>query len=150
MKTLAAGLAMLVGGSAYLLWREESLLMFKWFSDVGMSPTIESLRSAALPLRSSLPGWSLYSLPEALWLLSGLLLLDVVWGIDKRHGYLFWTLCLATMAVGSELGQLLDIVPGRFDPIDLLLMLLSCVIAGFVAAVSVRSGKKGLLLWSST
>jgi hypothetical protein len=144
MKAFAAAFAMLVGGLIYVLWREQGLLMFAWFSDVGLSPQVATLRNAALPLRPLLPSWLLYSLPEALWLLSGLLALDVIWGTRKRGGYLFWTVCLATMAIGSEVGQFVRVVPGRFDPVDLALMLVSCGMGGFFAGVGPHS-LRGLL-----
>ena len=65
------------------------------------------------------------------WLFSDLVLLNAVWGHHAPGPFLFWSSALVGMAVLSEMGQKIGILPGTFDAGDLLGMLGACV-AGYV------------------
>lgn len=125
-------LAMLTGGAVYVLWRPKSLVMFAWFDSLGLSSTLEALRAVTSPVRRVLPIWVIYSLPQALWLLSGLLGLEFIWGVRPRTpGHRLWLVALVSLAFGIECGQYVGLIPGRFDRTDVILLLV--VIAGVLA-----------------
>lgn len=123
MKTLWVGIAaLLVGGCLYVLGRTESLLMFVWFDRLGLSTVVYSVRDRTEAVMQQLPQWALYSLPNALWLASGLLVLNGIWGIKSTIDKRVWMFALWCVAIGGEVGQLLQIVPGTFDWLDLGMM----------------------------
>ena len=110
---------LLSGGLLYISFRQDTLKMFSWFDSVNLSVAISELRLITLPLTDHLPNWFLYSLPDGLWLFSYLSILLAVWNnIISKHN-IHWLLLVPTIAIISEIGQLLGIVPGTFDIFDL-------------------------------
>lgn len=103
-----------VGGMIYLMFRDESLVMFRWCEELHIKGYIDSLR-----IPCTLPQWVVYSLPDGLWLCSYVLFISVVWNFDLKHGwpYIF---SLPTIAIASELAQAFGWVRGTFDWVDLL------------------------------
>ena len=110
---------LLFGGFIYILFRQDSLKMFSWFESVNLSNSISELRLFTLPLSFHLPDWFLYSLPDGLWLFSYISLLLVIWSnvISKQN--IHWVLLVPLIAIFSEIGQLIKLVPGTFDLVDL-------------------------------
>ena len=110
---------LLFGGFIYILFRQDSLKMFSWFESVNLSNSISELRLFTLPLSFHLPDWFLYSLPDGLWLFSYISLLLLIWGnvISKQN--IHWVLLVPLIAIFSEIGQLIKLVPGTFDIVDL-------------------------------
>lgn len=110
---------LLLGGFIYILFRQDSLKMFIWFESINLSNSISELRLFTLPLSFHLPDWFLYSLPDGLWLFSYISLLLLIWGnvISKQN--IHWVLLVPLIAIFSEIGQLIKLVPGTFDIVDL-------------------------------
>jgi hypothetical protein len=127
----AASFALFLGGMIYVLWRNESLIMFRWFDVLGFGGQVHCLRIYAKPYVNILPQWVIFSLPQALWLFSGILLLKSIWGNDKHKRILFWSVILLTIAFGIEYGQYLHWIPGTFDELDIGLL-----IAGYTVSVA--------------
>jgi hypothetical protein len=133
--------AMLVGGLIYVCWREPHLRMFGWFEALGISNVVGSVRLASAPLRDGIPAWVVFCLPQALWLLSGLLALHVVWGRRSGSGFRSWALVLVLVALGFECGQLMGVIPGQFDIWDLVLLAFACFTAqGILSFTSTDGG----------
>jgi hypothetical protein len=72
--------AVTAGGGIYLLWRPESLLVFRWIRLAGLEPSLSALRSAAAGIGAVLPGWVIY----ALWAFALGLFLFTLWGACRR------------------------------------------------------------------
>lgn len=117
--------AMSLGGATYLLFRPTSLLLFSWLEKINMLDYIDTARGN---INFSLPEWVIYSLPDGLWLLSYMLVIGAIWDFDLKHSApaLFF---LPALALISELLQLPGIVPGTFDPGDILAYLLGITLA---------------------
>ena len=128
-KALLASVALLIGGMIYVLWRSEALLMFIWFDALGMRPAVEILRGYAAPYSTTFPSWFYFSLPQALWLFSGILLFDSVWRGDARLHKWFWVIVVAVSAIGGEFAQHWRFLPGTFDLLDIILCILALTIA---------------------
>lgn len=121
LKTIVIPAAPLgVGGLIYILWRSPSLLMFKWFDALGLTTLLMSMRSACSDVRSNIPDWVLYSLPDAAWLSSGFLLYAVIWSGSRCGARHFWVWVPPFLAVTGEFGQLFRVVPGTFDVTDVM------------------------------
>lgn len=114
----APGLLIVFGGCIYVLWRSESLVMFRWFDTVGLLPVIEAARSLAACFRPRLPGWFLYSVPDAAWASSGVLLFAAIWSGSCHPARHFWVLLAPSLALAGEFAQFLRLLPGTFDMTD--------------------------------
>jgi len=102
------------------------LLVFTWYGWLGLQAPLLALRANLAGVRHFLPAFVLYSLPDALWVYSFTFLMQSVWFLHpKSYGRTFWILLPVSLAVGAEVGQLLKVVPGTFDLMD---------IAGYIAA----------------
>lgn len=133
----------LIGGLIYLTYRTETLLMFGWFNYIGFSDVIEFLRLNPLLQNIAIPNWIKYSLPDALWLFSFNYILLIFWNFRIDIHSVFWFFLSASIGVFSELGQLINIIPGTFDYIDLLLLLIASIIPFLI--VHLKSKKQNLL-----
>lgn len=125
---LASIAAMLLGGMTYVVYRPESLWMFRWFDALGLGGVVDALRGSDLARSIRPPAWWIGSAPAALWLASGLLALRVAWIGPADRGRWLWIALLLVASSAGELGQAVDLVPGTFDLLDLAAM-------GFAAAV---------------
>jgi len=113
-----------LGASIYLLLRPTSLLMFHWADKFGLMTTIDLLRFHYRLINSFNPPLIVYSMPFALWVLSYLLITRIVWwGSPCRLRYM-WFWCVPLISVIAEVLQKFEIVPGTFDIIDLITLLI--------------------------
>lgn len=125
-----------LGGMVYLLWRHDSLTMFRWLSALGVEGVVTELRAWAAPLSEELPPWVYLSLPQSLWLFSGCLAIHGLWRGSGAVQQRCWTAVVLMLALGGELGQAAGLVPGVFDMVDLLLILFAFGAARLVTAAS--------------
>jgi hypothetical protein len=68
--------------------------------------------------------WTFYNLSDALWLYSFLSALAFIWKDNRRLG-LAWQGGMTLLALASEFFQKAHIIPGTFDPADLLAYLIA-------------------------
>lgn len=124
---LSLGLgALCVGTGIYLLFRSSELLVFEWLKRIGLADPIFALREFFAFSWSIWPSWWLYSLPNALWLFSGLLVLDTIWKQENHPSEIIpkwaWLGVFGLSPFLAELGQLWGAIPGTFDPRDLVFL----------------------------
>lgn len=110
--TLAIGL-FLTGVSIYLLWRDEHILIHRLMAWSGADSFIFPLRNGVKDI--PLPEWVRFALPDGLWAMSYILLIDAC----VKRGYLL-TAVIPALGILSELMQLAGWLPGTFDTADLL------------------------------
>jgi hypothetical protein len=96
------------GSAIYLMCRDSNILAFRLFDAFGVSPP-----NRLDPGRVANP--VLCSLPDGLWVFAFASWMRLIW---SRHW--FWCNLPACMALGSEIGQLYQIIPGTFDLLDVL------------------------------
>ena len=110
--------ALTIGGLIYIRYRSESLLMFDWFQNLGLSDSIDDFRSnGEMP---NMYGWIKYNLPAGLWLFAYMFVIDAVWGKDKNRVSMYFLYVLPLLAVASEFMQFVGLLPATFDVMDLL------------------------------
>lgn len=107
---------MALGGSIYLLFRPTSLVLFSWIERIDLMDWVNALRNS---VTFTLPDWVLYSLPDGLWIYSYILVIVAIRNFNIRESTLA-IFCLPTVAIISEFLQLPGIIPGTFDPSDIL------------------------------
>jgi len=125
---------MLIGGMIYLIWRPESLLMFSWAEKLSLLHVVEALREFGRECLPNPPAWVLNSLPHALWIFSGIVLLGTVWGETSLRWFMLWSFSLITISIFSELGQISGLLPGTYDFSDIAGMLIASI-AGYAITI---------------
>src|SRR6185312_6035883 len=123
-------LPLLVGGLMYVCWRGPDLLMFRWFEALGLEPVVGKLTELSSGVEPHLPRFIVYSLPDGLWVYSLTAFFVRIWSQTRRSvlSTIFLSLSLV-LGAGSELGQLIRLVPGTFDWIDFLFYIAAAVLA---------------------
>lgn len=110
---IIALLLILTGGMIYVLYRPESLLLFRVTDSLGITPLIDILRSNSS--RVMLPSFMINSLPAGLWTASYLLMMYITTKFHTRRIRLMLALPLPISAIALEFMQLLGWCPGTFD-----------------------------------
>ena len=127
MKRLSAGiLCFVIGLSIYLLFRDKVLLGFHLCEAIGIGGAVDELRASVSHI--SLPEFVLYSLPDGLWTVSYILIIDYVFRKQPLHIRIVWTAIIPFIGAVSELLQFVGIVPGVFDVADFLCYLVPHII----------------------
>lgn len=115
----------LAGGVAlYLALRAPDIRLFAWARALALDPVVAALRAAAAPLRPHAPAWLLGSAPDGAWAYAFGAALGSMWqGQGGARGARAWLAAGAAMTAFLEIGQGAGLVPGVFDPLDLVFML---------------------------
>ena len=108
----------LTGGIIYVLYRPESLLLFRVTDSLGITPLIDIARSNTSKVM--LPSFMINSLPAGLWTASYLMMMYITTKYHTRRIRLMLALPLPVMAIVLELMQFLGWCPGTFDIYDLI------------------------------
>jgi len=118
-KPLVVTLPVLAGGLIYVAFRSEHLLMFQWFTAIGLAEPVFRFRKFAGVYRSWVPDTVVFSAPSGLWLLSYSLALSLIWPDRSRRNAVVWVALLYAIVTSSEFLQLAGILPGTFDWVDI-------------------------------
>lgn len=104
-------LSLFCGGCIYLLFRKETLLMFKWADSLQLTNNIHQIRQQFTSFQ--VPEIFIYALPDGLWSLSYVLFIEAFWFGEKKS----WVLASVVPAIGflSEILQFLGLIQGTFD-----------------------------------
>jgi hypothetical protein len=121
--------ALIVGSLLYMLARPRGLIAFEWVGAVGLGGALVRARTTILPFTSALPSFVRFSVPDGLWAFAFTRGLVLVWSGTWSRASAPWILLAPTVAIGSELGQAAQIVPGTFDVVDLLSVTLGSALA---------------------
>ncbi len=116
-------ISLLIGGIIYLLFRSTDLYMFKWLDSINLLSNLQSYRLIVTDFEKIIPKIVIYSIPNGLWLFSGILIIKVIWWeeiIYQRIYIIFF--CIISFL--SKILQLFNIVPGVFDILDLIILVI--------------------------
>jgi hypothetical protein len=125
----SAAVSLFLGSAIYLLFRSESLLMFRWATALRLLPLINTLRFYSHGFEPFIPAWFIYSSPFALWIVSYMLLVRAIWFGDKSIARNLWLWAVPFVSIAAELGQYPRLVPGTFDIFDLLTIIAAIAFA---------------------
>ncbi len=116
-------LPLFVGGFIYILFRNESLIMFDWFDKLGLLEPIKELREIINPIKPYMANWIYFSLADGLWtyaFTSAFLLFG-----DRNR---YWLALPFLLSIGVEMLQYLGLFKGTYDPLDLLFCVIGYVL----------------------
>lgn len=111
-------LPILIGGHIYIVSRPKSLKMFKWFENLSIDKLTNSIRNAFIHI--DYPYWVKYNLPDLLWVFSFTSLMLIIWDKKIITENILYIIFPVLVGILSEVGQLLGIINGTFDIIDIL------------------------------
>ncbi|MBL4655719.1 MAG: hypothetical protein JKY33_07845 [Bacteroidia bacterium] len=118
-----------IGGFIYLTFRTEDLLMFKWFYFLGLEDSIQYFRQNFNHLEPVIPDWFIYSLPTCLWVYSLTNCMIFIWKGKLTLISMLWVTSGVILAITGEVSQIIDLIPGTFDLIDLISIIIT---SGFI------------------
>ena len=117
---------MIIGGFIYILFRENTLVMFDWFNSLGFESIIYHFREN-INTNIHLPKWIVYSLPDGIWIYSLTSLMILIWRLDSNKIKYIWFLIGPLLGISAEMGQLFNIIPGTFDNTDIAFCLIASI-----------------------
>jgi hypothetical protein len=126
---LHVAVPLLIGGGIYLLWRDPSLLMFRWTDALWGSVWLDPVRQVVSPARPFLPDWLLFSVPDGAWVYAYVAFFGRLWREGPAWARHFWTWLGPALAIGGELGQIVGWVPGTWDPLDVVWYIIAAAVA---------------------
>ncbi len=118
---------MIIGGFIYIIFREKKLLMFSWFSSLEIINFVDYLRNNTLHIQL-IPDWIKFSLSDGIWVYSLTSLMLIIWYRDTNKLRFIWLFIGPILGLAAEFGQLVKIVPGTYDNIDFLLLLIATIL----------------------
>jgi hypothetical protein len=123
---LTAVTPLIFGGLIYIIYRSETLLMFKYFNKIGLSENIIKLRQVFENI--ILPSWTIFSLPDALWIFSFTNLMLIIWDYRITIQSIIWILIGPFIGIVLEIGQAFHLIRGTFDIIDLIFIIIASIL----------------------
>jgi hypothetical protein len=96
---------------------------------IGLDGAARSLRSITVPIGVHLPRVLRFHFADAAWGWALGASLALVWANERGARRKGWFVAGALLAVAAEWAQLVGVLPGTFDPIDLFVLILSYVTA---------------------
>jgi len=116
------------GGIIYLLFRSDSLMMFRWADAIGIKPVLDDMRVYCTTIQFENLNWFFFSFPDGLWVYSFTSFMLIVWGLKFSRHSLLWISIGPLLALCGEMGQAFGVVRGTFDPTDFLLCLIGSIL----------------------
>lgn len=115
-----------IGGTLYIIYRPQSILLFRLTDAIGLGPYINSIRKTFSHL--PLPNFVIYSLPAGLWTASYLMIMYCNTASLNFKMRLILSLPLPICAIILEFMQLIGWCPGTFDIYDLICYIIPLII----------------------
>ncbi len=116
VKVLLSFAILIIGGLIYVGFRDKSLLMFRWFEQLGISGEVDTFRN--LVNSEGIYGWVKNSLPDGLWIFAYMFLVDAIWNGSKSISSYIFIFSLPCFALLSEFLQYFGLFTGVFDWVD--------------------------------
>lgn len=125
-----------IGSFIYIMFRQDTLLVFKWIDHVGLGSFIALIRER---ITLSLPAFVKYSLPDGLWAYAFAYTIYQIWQHSRKivtHSIIFGIPCIG---IGSEVLQIPHLIQGTFDFNDVIAYGLAAVL---LYMISKQKGKQ--------
>ncbi|MFA5404158.1 MAG: hypothetical protein WC358_04420 [Ignavibacteria bacterium] len=117
---LEAVVPVFIGALIYILFRTDSLQMYRWFEYLKISGFIYSFRDSVNIFPEGYFKILINTIPNGLWAFSYSAFLLVIWKNEiTSHNY-YYFIFIPIIAVMSEFMQLFGIVSGTFDILDVI------------------------------
>ncbi|MBS2016640.1 MAG: hypothetical protein JST00_27400 [Deltaproteobacteria bacterium] len=128
---VAAPLAL--GAVTYLLLRPGEAWFVRLLGDGALGAPLHRLRAATVPIGARVPSVLLGVAPDLAWALAAGALLGLVWRDRRGAAARAWYALGLAAALGFEVAQRFHLVPGTFDPRDLVALTVGYVAGWWLA-----------------
>jgi len=118
----------------YLIWRPTNIMYFSWIEILKLDGNVFNLRLLFYNTNSYIPGWFVYSLPNALWFLALHSFLVAVWKNNSAK----LTLILCFFGAFIELLQMNKVIPGDGNVEDALWVILMMLSSNYLNKIYLR------------
>lgn len=144
---LFIGVVLLLAGCLiYFSWRDEHINLCVWTNEIGFGFLIEFLHTTIGRIE---PGSFVRdSLPDGLYCLAYILIMDCVWERSKLSLRVLMAMLIPLLAIIHEILQCCGVVAGTFDTADLfcyLLPVLTYLSYIILNTITLKTGKKPAL-----
>jgi hypothetical protein len=119
-------LSLTLGAFIYFMTRSESIYLNQWMADLGLGNVLQFFQATVD--NTDIPHWMIYSLPDALWMLALTLFILMIWDFKLHRRSIPWIALAIIAGILFEIAQRFHIVPGTFDAIDLILIMLAALL----------------------
>ena len=119
-------LFLICGCAIYLLFRSKSLNIYQWCSAIGLSNSIDALRSSCQYWNVS--DFVKFSLPDGLYCAAYILIIDAIWHNNAGIVKCLTLSLVPLVTISSEILQYFGLVKGTFDVNDLICYLIPPII----------------------
>ena len=102
--------------------------MFDWIRFLGFKESLDFLRNDFSILKSFIPNWVLFSLPDGLWVYSFSSAIIIIWNDNRKVLILLLSIPLI-FGPAVELLQLLNLFKGTFDIKDLIITIVAFILS---------------------
>jgi hypothetical protein len=128
---LLAIISLFAGLVLYALFRNAHFIAYNW---VGMPNVVHT---AVLQHKNPLGTILVYSVPDGLWLLSGIFLIRAVWCTNQKWCARY-VRCFCAIGLLWEFLQAKGVTPGTFDVWDVTLLSAAAIIEGIVYTYGIK------------
>ena len=125
---IIALLPLFLGGIIYICYRNEDILLFLWMQYFNINYTLLRLLYYE---NNVFMQYFIFSLPNGLWVLSGLLLLKVLLKNENKLLFLY-SIIFTIISIIIEISQLFIILPGTFDLNDLITIVIFSIVGLYI------------------
>ena len=115
-----AGLALVLGGSIYIMFRTPTFRFFRWAETAGFGQLLQKIRADYFLGPHHSPEWFVYSLPEGLWAFAYATIISSMWIGRLSWVKYLWIASIPVLPLGYEILQLTGAIPGTFCLTDIL------------------------------
>lgn len=131
LELTAGAVTLFIGCAIYLLFRSPSINLYRWSSATVFGDIIIVMRQAVNSW--NIPDFVKYSLPDGLYCISFILLMDALWHDSKSWARHIIILSIPLIACLHEVAQGIGIAEGTFDIADIACYVIPVII--YVIAV---------------
>ncbi len=136
---LISGLCLGGGILIYSISRPDTIYINRWIADLISDRSRGILHSIYQNVH--LPGWIIYSLPDALWMSALTLMILMVWNFRLNGKSIVWIGLAIISGFLFECLQVFHLIRGTFDPVDLVFMFLGAFLPISISLLNVKSWK---------
>jgi len=120
---------LIIGILIYLLFRIDNLLIYKWVPIKQIYALFNPFGNILLKNNYTFLNILIYSLPSALWIFSGTLLICSIWSNKYFKQCCIWLIAFYLLAFGFEIMQLFYPKYGTFDIFDIFFSIIFAIFA---------------------
>ena len=127
--TISIIFPLIIGFAIYSLFRTEEIVFYSWVKYFGFNGYIQFNNSNNYQISThvQVPEWIRFSIPDGLWTYAFTSTIISLWSHKLNY---FWLVAPLFVGVILEILQFYNLIPGTFDLIDLI-----CILLGYSLAL---------------